>query len=106
MAKLFLTLAQIAAGIPAARASESISVATLSRWITQGCPGRDGTATKLKATQTAAGGRWLVQQADLDQFFAALAGELETPTTAPNRTDAARRKEVERAKRELQDAGC
>ena len=51
----------------------------MTRWILAGCPARDGTRVKLKATR--AGSRWLIDPADLEEFFRLLAAE---PVSAPS----------------------
>jgi hypothetical protein len=76
-----LTIAQLCRRIPGARGAERISPSTVARWISAGCPARDGTRVRLRATR--AGSRWLVDPADLDAFFAALAADPATPPSAP-----------------------
>ena len=73
-----LTIAQICDHVPGARGGERIAPSTVTRWIILGVPARDGNRVKLKATRF--GSRWLVYQADLDAFLAALNNE---PAEAP-----------------------
>jgi hypothetical protein len=104
MSDPFLTLAQIAATIPGARGAKQLSAATLTRWILAGSPSRAGGRVRLIATRC--GGRWLVRQSDLDQFFRECAGEIDPTPPTDTPTDAANRKAAERANRELEQAGC
>jgi hypothetical protein len=100
-----LTLAEISASLPGARGAARLSPATLTRWILDGCKGRDGRRVKLAALRC--GQRWLVYQTDLDAFFAALAGDLApTPEPAPPRSKAAKVKAAAAAGRKLAAMGC
>src|SRR4051812_18421730 len=99
-----LTVSQVCRRLPGARGAKHVSPATVSRWVVNGCPGRDGTRVRLVATR--AGGRWLIRPSDLEVFFAALA----TPAPAPqaNRTEGreASAKRAERAAQELRRRGA
>lgn len=99
--ELKLTVSQVCARLPGARSNRRVHPATVVRWITAGCPARDGRRVKLTATRC--GSRWLVAQSDLDEFFARLAAEpspvAQTPT--PAERDAA----CERAECELRARG-
>jgi hypothetical protein len=97
-----LTVSQIVARLPGARGARRVHPATVVRWITGGCPARDGTRVKLPATR--AGSRWLVRPADLEAFFAALTAD-PGPATTPPRSPAAANKATEAAVRELQRRG-
>ena len=100
-----LTLAQIADSIPGSRGAERLSPATLTRWIIDGCRARDGSRVRLAATR--AGTRWLVQQVDLDAFFAALAADpAPVSTPVPVRSETARRKASAAAGRKLAAMGA
>lgn len=99
----YLTVSQVCAKLPGARGARRLSPSTITRWILAGCPARTGGQVKLAATRC--GGRWLVRPDDLDAFFAALAGETPTePTKHP--ADATRRKAVDRATKQLIQAGA
>jgi hypothetical protein len=67
------TVSQICSRLPGARGAWRVSPATVTRWISVGCPARDGRCVRLAATRC--GGRWLVFQSDLEAFFAALGAE-------------------------------
>jgi hypothetical protein len=97
-----LTAQQIVARIPGSRGAPRLHVSTVHRWIITGCPGRDGTRVKLRAFR--AGKRWLVYQADLDQFFDALAGN--SDPTPPPRTPTQRAKASRAAGARLEAAGA
>ena len=103
-----LTLAQIAANIPGARGSKNLNPGTLTRWILQGCTARSGEKIRLAATR--AGSRWLVQQADLDAFFAALAADPAAvlPVTTPRSETKAKKakKSSQAAGRKLENMGA
>jgi hypothetical protein len=97
-----LTISQIVARLPGSRGARRVHPATVTRWILTGCPARDGRRVKLAATR--AGSRWLVREADLQAFFAALAADAVPPT--PPRTCTFRLKSSERAARELERMGA
>ena len=97
-----LTLAEISASLPGARGARRLSPATLTRWILQGCPARNGTRMKLAAMRC--GQRWLVYQTDLDEFFAALAAD-PVPQTPP-RSPSQRQRAAEAAGKRLAEAGA
>jgi hypothetical protein len=86
-------------------------VATIARWITDGARLRDGTRLPLRATRLP--GRWVVEPGAVEEFLAALTADRSgtctsagrSPQPAPARTPSARRKDVERADRELTKKG-
>jgi hypothetical protein len=98
-----LTVSQVCRRIPGARGAARVHPATVVRWITAGCPGRDGCRVKLAATR--AGSRWLIRPADLDAFFAALAAEPDPASVSP-RSPATRSKEAETAGCKLEKMGA
>jgi hypothetical protein len=98
-----LTISQIVTRLPGARGARRVHPATVVRWITAGCPARDGTRVRLAATR--AGSRWLVRPSDLDAFFAALAAD-PVPPADPPRSPAARNRAAEAAGRELEQLGA
>lgn len=65
-----LTVSQVCGRLPG-KSGRRIAPSTVTRWIIDGCPARDGTRVRLNATRC--GSRWLIAPADLDAFFAALA---------------------------------
>jgi hypothetical protein len=73
MSALCLTATTIAKKLPAFD-GEEISPATLRRWIRSGILW-NGERVRLKAERI--GGRWAVQQGDLDRFLAILNGNCE-----------------------------
>jgi hypothetical protein len=104
----YLTLSQAAKLIPPSRGGKPTHVATITRLIVQGIGLRDGSRVRLKATRFP--GRWMVTQADLDEFVEALTrdrnGVAETETSAPIvRPAGQRRREQEAAARELDRVG-
>lgn len=66
-----LPLPQLRELVRGNRGRQFVAVATLTRWITDGCRAQDGQRIRLPATR--AGFRWLVAPADLDAFFTRLA---------------------------------
>jgi len=105
-----LTISQIVARLPGARGARRVHPATITRWILVGCPARDGHRVKLTATR--AGSRWLVREADLEVFFAALAADPSDMPPSPltsgpvSRSIASQRKSSERAARQLERMGA
>ena len=100
-----LTISQIAARLPGARGARRVHPATITRWILVGCPGRSGARVKLAATR--AGTRWLVREADLDTFFAALAADPSSTAPVPTpRPPAANRAASEKAAAALKAMGA
>ncbi len=91
-----LTVAQVCGRLPG-KTGGRVNKSTVTRWIIDGCPARDGTRVRLAATRC--GSRWLIDPVDLDAFFAALAARSTTPPstaksttrTETDRTAAARR---------------
>ena len=87
-ARPLLTILEVCDRLPGKR-GRRVHPSTVTRWILTGCPARSGTRVRLAATRC--GSRWVVDPADLDTFFTALAAYPQTPTTpapALNRTDA------------------
>lgn len=103
-----LTVSQICRSIPGCRGKPSLSPSTVTRWILLGCPSLSGERVKLRATR--AGGRWLVDPADLQIFFAALgstrAGEDAAKQGADVRSIRERRIASTRAANELERRGA
>ncbi len=100
-----LTVAQVCERVPGARGARRLHPATVTRWILHGCPSRTGVRIKLTAVRV--GGRWLVREADLDAFFAALAvTDHAAPMPTPSRDTDQRRRASERAARELKRRGA
>ncbi len=101
-----LTISQIVARLPGSRGARRIHPATITRWILDGCPSRDGHRVKLVATR--AGSRWLVRESDLQAFFDALAADptANLSSSQSTRTPTARDKASERAARELERMGA
>lgn len=100
-----LTVSQVCRRLPGARGARHVTPSTVTRWILAGCPARTGQRIRLAATR--AGSRWLIRPADLDDFFAALKGDITDapPSTPPTSPTAARRK-AEAAGRELARRGA
>jgi hypothetical protein len=99
-----LTITEIVARLPGARGASRVHPATVVRWITHGCPARDGTRVRLAATR--AGSRWLILLADLNAFFAALAADPQTAPEATLRSPVAKTKAAARASSELERRGA
>jgi hypothetical protein len=93
----FLTLSQVCRRLPGARGAQRVAPSTVTRWIISGCPSRTGKRVKLTATR--AGGRWLIRPADLDTFFASLAGNTDSGPAPTIPTLSSEREDCERATR-------
>lgn len=89
-----LSIAQACRRIPGARGNARVNPSTVTRWIIQGCPARSGERVRLAATRV--GGRWMVTEAALAEFFGALART--APTTGQAVVRAKQRTEAQRAK--------
>jgi hypothetical protein len=103
----FLTLSQVCRRLPGARGAQRVAPSTVTRWIISGCPSRTGERVKLTATR--AGGRWLIRPADLDTFFASLAGSTDSEPAPTIPTPSSECKTSERAAcagRELEKRGA
>lgn len=97
-----LTVSQVCSNLPGARGAKRLHPATVVRWITSGCPTRDGRRVRLRATRC--GSRWLVDPDDLETFFAALAAD---PAEAdPLRSPTERIHAAEAAGKELEAIGA
>ena len=108
--KTYLTLRQVAKRYPGKQGQSQLSPSTISRWILIGCPARSGARVKLRATRI--GGRWMVEESNLDAFTEALNDIAPTEPSAtsasPRIADtAAKRKQAsDRAARELERRGA
>jgi hypothetical protein len=97
----FLTIASICGRLPGAKGAPHISPSTVTRWILVGCPAQSGGRVKLAATR--AGGRWLVKESDLEEFFSALAGDATRSLQPPS---GSRWKSINHAVKQLEAAGA
>jgi hypothetical protein len=102
---VYRSLAQFARRFPWNKESRPVHVATLTRWILKGCRASAGTRIKLRATRFPAGWRttdeWVAEF--LDALTADRAG-LAAPAPSSRAPDR-RRRDIERAERELAAAG-
>lgn len=96
-----LTLKQAAALVPGRDGGDRVSASTVARWIVAGCIARNGDRVRLKAHR--AGNRWMIHRADIDNFFAALTGEVQAEES---RTPTGRMEASRRAGRELEAIGA
>lgn len=76
-----------------------VHVGTLHRWRLEGLLVQDGTRKFFEPSRI--GGRWMARRSDLDSFLAALNGKPRELATPPLRSTLARRRDAERAEREL-----
>jgi hypothetical protein len=97
--------AEIARSIPPSRAGKPVHPLTLSRWRSPGIKRRDGTYITLRCVRLPSG--WRTTLRWLEEFFEQLTAEKSgQPAPAPEiRTPARRRREIERANRELDAIG-
>jgi hypothetical protein len=88
--------------VPSGRLGKPVSFQCLLRWALDGARGPDGQLVKLEALRL--GGRWITSKEALQRFAERLTPHTDnTPT--PARTPRQRRRENEKAERELEQAG-
>jgi hypothetical protein len=101
----YKSFAAIAAALPPGRRGRPVHPSTISRWRTYGVTSKSGTKIKLRALKLPSG--WVSTMAWLEEFIDEVTrdrdGEL-MPSSMP-RTPAHRRREIERANRELDAMG-
>lgn len=99
------TFAEVARSLPSSRAGKPVHPSTISRWRSPGVRRRDGSRITLRAVRLPSG--WATTLEWVREFIDAVtadkAGEPAPPTTI--RMPGRRRREIERAKRELTAAG-
>lgn len=96
-----ISLREASAMLPRLRGGKPVHVATLSRWITTGVRSLDGRRVHLEAARV--GVAWVTSPEALDRFARRL-----TPTQTDGRpapSVAARKRELERIDRELDQLG-
>lgn len=102
------TVSQVCRAYPGSRGKPNLSPSTVTRWILTGCPSLSGERVKLKATRV--GSRWMVDFADLEAFFEALAstraGNNAPMPSANGRSSRERRIASTRAAKELERRGA
>ncbi len=99
---------QITKLVPPARNGKPPHVATLGRWRDPGVLARDGSRIRLRCVRLPSGWRTTIEW--VNQFLAALTADRDdqgnpTPPAPLSQTPARRRREIERATRELAAAG-
>ena len=104
--KSLLPFLEIARQIPSSRNGKPVHVATIGRWREPGVRAKNGSRIKLRCVRFPGGWRTTVEwvRQFLDAVTLDRSGEA-APTPAPIRLSARRRREIERAKRELAEAG-
>jgi hypothetical protein len=102
----YQSLAQIAGRVAPNKGSKPVHVATLTRWILEGCRAKDGSRIRLRAVRFPAGWR------TTDEWFAEFVDAITRdhtgePEVRPQtiQTSAQRRRELERVDRELARSG-
>lgn len=101
----YLPFAAVAQSLPSTRGGKPVHPSTIGRWRSQGVPGRDGSRIKLRAVRLPSG--WATTLEWVREFFDAMTADKEgEPAPAPEvRTPASRRRQIERANRELDAIG-
>ena len=96
--------AEIARSLPPSRAGKPVHVSTISRWRSPGVRRRDGSYITLRAVRLPSG--WATTAEWVEEFIDAVTADKsgQSPPAAI-RTTARRRREIERANRELDDIG-
>ena len=98
-----LSLAAAARLVPPARGGKRCHLSTILRWIVKGSKAPDGTTVRLEGARV--GGRWLTTLQALRRFSERLTPQLgETSQLAP-RGPGNRRRDSERAAKELEQLG-
>jgi hypothetical protein len=97
--------AEVARSLPPSRAGKPVHVSTIGRWRSPGVRRRDGSYITLRAVRLPAG--WATTAVWVEAFIAAVTAEKSGRAAPPStiRTTARRRREIERANRELDDIG-
>jgi hypothetical protein len=98
-----LSLYEAARRFPPARGGRPVSFSCVLRWVTDGIPGPDGERVKLEAVRV--GGRWLTTEEALARWAERLTPPLDVENAPPPRSPARRRRESERAERQLNNLG-
>jgi hypothetical protein len=97
--------AEIAQSLPPSRAGRPVHTSTIARWRSPGVRCRDGSRITLRAVRLPA--CWATTIEAVQEFFAAVTAEKSGQAAPPPaiRAPARRRREIERANRELDDLG-
>jgi hypothetical protein len=98
-----IPLAEAAKMVPPARRGKKTHLSTLLRWVLKGAKAPDGTLVKLEALRV--GGRWMTSREAIQRFALALTPRLDGGARPAPRTPAQRRRDDERAAKELGRAG-
>jgi hypothetical protein len=99
LSETVISLTEAARLIPARRGNKKPHVSCLYRWTVSGCRG-------VVLESLAIGGTRCTSREALQRFFAALSQQAGLPGTAPTlRTSKQRNRDIDRAKKELTDAG-
>ena len=97
----YITVSNLARRFPGTRGAKHLHPATITRWILQGVTGMDGTVIRLRAHRL--GGKWLITEADLQEFMPALGSQSNAPEI---RTPAVRTRASNSAADQLERMGC
>jgi hypothetical protein len=97
--------AEVARSLPSSRAGKPVHPSTISRWRSPGVKRQDGSRITLRAVRLPSG--WVTTLEWVREFIDAVTAEKAGQAApAPTiRTPARRRREIERANRELDDIG-
>ena len=102
-AERLIPLADGAKIVPPARRGKRTHFTTLLRWVLKGAKGPDGRLIKLEAL--CVGGRWMTSKEALQRFALALTPRLDGNEWPAPRTPGQRRRDDERAAKELESRG-
>jgi hypothetical protein len=97
-----VTVAEVAARLPGARAATRVHPATVTRWILTGARTPSGCRVRLEAARV--GGRWITSSEAVARFVAALTAPATPPDPTP-RTPPVRHRASEAAAAELDRLG-
>jgi hypothetical protein len=103
MTETLIGLCEAARRLPPGQSGRPVHFSCVFRWVTDGVPGPDGRRVKLEAIKV--GRRWLTSIEALARWAERLTPRTDTGAVPNHRTPARRKRDVERAARELDDAG-
>jgi len=98
-----ISLSQAARRLPPGRKGAPTSLACILRWVLAGSRGAGGQKVKLEAIRL--GGRWITSVEALARFAERLTPKSNDSQASPARTPRQRRREAERAEKELEKMG-
>jgi hypothetical protein len=103
LGETLIGLCEAARRLPPGRGGRPVSFSAVLRWITDGISGPDGQRIRLEGVRV--GGRWLTSEEALARWAERLTPRLDSKAAPLPRSPARRRREGERAAKELDREG-